>query len=69
MRLLLFSREISVTQAPSPLQEPTQLALTPLERIHSPPQHRSRRQIDASPRQIVIVEWRPEMEVSAAEGG
>lgn len=66
---VLFQGDISVTQAPSPLKEQMQLALTHLfERIHSPPQCRSRRRVDASPRQIVIVEWRPEIEVSAAEG-
>lgn len=66
----LFQGDISVTQVPSPLQEPMALALTPLERVHSPPQYRSpsQQQIDASLRQIVIVEWRPEIEVSAAEG-
>lgn len=67
---VLFQGDISVTQLPSPLKELMQLAFTPLECIHSPPQYRSHSQhrIDASLRQIVIVEWRPEIEVSAAEG-
>lgn len=41
---------------------------TPFQRIHSPPQYSSRRQTHASPRQIAIVEWRHEIEVSDSEG-
>lgn len=36
--------------------------------IHSPPQCNSQHQTHASPRQIIIVEWRPEIEVSVSEG-